>query len=128
MLNYYTEHYAKLKIPVGDLKPRCNLSDGGYGTAESRSRLMRNLGALRAEGVTADQARLIKNYFLARQAQEIEIMHTIPFAMDHRRGTCNHCPQRKSDSTDCKPFLMFSLKMIFPRKSGHNEELVLVHC
>lgn len=80
LLNYYTEHYAKLKISVGDLKLCCNLSERVIEQLKTDQALMRSLGTLRAEGVTADQARLIKDYFVARQVWEIEIMNTIPFS------------------------------------------------
>jgi hypothetical protein len=80
LLDYYTDHYAKLKIPVANLKPCCNLSDGVIEQLQTDQALMRNLGTLRAEGITADQARLIKDYFLVREVREIEIMNTIPFS------------------------------------------------
>lgn len=80
LLNYYTEHYARSKIPVGDLKPRCNLSDHVIEQLKIDQALMRSLGTLRAEGITADQVRLIKDYCVARQAQEIEIMNTVSFS------------------------------------------------
>lgn len=80
LLNYYTEHYTKLKIPVDDLKLRCNLSDRVIEQLKTDQALMRGLGTLGAEGVTADQVRLIKDYFVARQTQEIEIMNTVSFS------------------------------------------------
>lgn len=80
LLNYYTEHYARSKIPVGDLKLRCNLSDQVIEQLKTDQALMRGLGTLGAEGLTADQVRLIKDYFVARRAQEIEIMNTVSFS------------------------------------------------
>ena len=80
LLSYYAKYHTRLRIPVGDLKPRCNLSDQTLAQLRADPTLMRNLGTLRAEGITADQARLIKDYFVVREVHEIEIMNTIPFS------------------------------------------------